>query len=173
MKIRIIGGCGSGKTHIAKILSNTYGIEHAQTDNFVWDRSTNKKNSDELRDQLLSNMVQQSSWIIEGVHYMWTQNSFAEADYIFVIRTHLAVRNWRTLKRFIKTRLKVEERNYTQGMRDLWRMFGWNSKFEKENMWVILKMTEEFKEKRFIVESNTDILTILSNKSGANGRGHQ
>lgn len=38
IRIRIIGGCGSGKSYIARELSIKYGLPCYETDNFVWER---------------------------------------------------------------------------------------------------------------------------------------
>jgi adenylate kinase family enzyme len=162
MKIRIIGGCGSGKTYIARILSNKLGITHVQTDNLVWNRSDDTKYSEEIRDRMLCEIINQESWIIEGVHHKWGYGSFKEADYIFIIKPRLLVQNWRTFKRFVKTNLRLEERNYTQDFKNLFVMIGWNNDFEQENMGKIMKITSEFITKRYIVKNNKDILKILN-----------
>lgn len=161
MKIRIIGGCGSGKTYIARLISKKLNIPHTQTDNLVWDRSDDTRYPVEIRDRMLEDVVSQSSWIIEGVHHKWGASSFAEADFIFIVRPSLAVQNWRTIKRFVKTRLKLEERNYTQDFKNLIVMLGWNRDFEHNNMKAILEMTSQYGTKRHIVHDNREILTIL------------
>lgn len=162
MKIRIIGGCGSGKTYIARLISSELNIVHIQTDNLVWNRMNNTKYPEDIRDQILGDILKKDSWIIEGVHHKWGVSSFSEADYIFIIRPNLMVRNWRTLKRFIKTRLGLEERNYTQDFQNLLVMFGWNKDFEQENVGKILEITSEYEYKRYIVKDNKEILKILN-----------
>ena len=39
MKIHIIGGSGSGKSHLAETLSAKYGIPHYDLDELQWDSS--------------------------------------------------------------------------------------------------------------------------------------
>ncbi|AZN42727.1 AAA family ATPase [Paenibacillus albus] len=163
MKIRIVGGCGSGKTYIARQLAKRYGIPHVQTDNLVWDRSDDTKYPEATRDRMLNEIVGQSSWIIEGVHHKWGTIRYAEADYIFIIRAPLAVQNLRTLKRFVKTRLGLEACNYKQSLSNLREMFGWNRNFERDNMVNILALTETYLAKRYIVRRNTEIMDILPN----------
>ena len=41
LKIDIIGSVASGKTTLAKRISNKYGIPHYQKDNIVWKRTLN------------------------------------------------------------------------------------------------------------------------------------
>jgi len=164
MRIHIIGGCGSGKTYIAKKLSRKLGINHYQTDNLVWDRSDPSmhiKYSRGIRDENLRNIISQDSWIVEGVHHEWVYSSFVKADYIFFIRSSLYTRNWRTITRFIKTRLRFEERNYTQDFKNLFVMLRFNRDFDKKNIDKIMEVTSEFFEKRHIVKNNLDILKLL------------
>jgi adenylate kinase family enzyme len=163
MKIHIIGACGSGKTFIARELSKRLGIIHCQLDNLVWKRtdSNNIRYPNEIRDRNLDEIIQQDSWIIEGVQHDWVYNSFKEADHIFIIRPILFVQNLRIIKRFVKTRLRLEERNYTQDFKNVLKMFGWNKKFEQEHMVKIMKMTNEFTNKRHIIKSNLEILRLL------------
>lgn len=161
MKIRIIGGCGSGKTYIAKVLSAKLNIVHIQTDNLVWNRTDITKYPEEMRNKMLEDIVSQDSWIIEGVHYKWGLSSFEEADFIFIIRPGLWVQNWRVIRRFMKTRFRLEERNYTQDFKNLITMIGWNQEFEDKSIDKIIEMTSQFESKRFLVNDNKDILNIL------------
>lgn len=72
MKIRIIGPCGSGKTYIAKELSRKYNTPYYELDNLIWNRTeVQRRNSIEVRDALLMDILRKDSWIIEGVHYKW------------------------------------------------------------------------------------------------------
>jgi adenylate kinase family enzyme len=161
MRIRIIGGCGSGKTYISKLVSTRMNIPHIQTDNLVWNRSNETKHPVDIRDRMLDDIVRQDHWIIEGVHQKWGHSSFEEADYIFIIQTNYLVQSWRTIKRFVKTRLGLEEGNYKQGVKDLFiMMFVWNRGYNKD-LERIIDLTLPFREKRYIVKNNMDILKIL------------
>ncbi len=57
MKIHIIGGSGSGKTYLARLLSNKYTIPVTSLDDLFWDNSAghfNTKRAPEERDAMLS-----------------------------------------------------------------------------------------------------------------------
>ncbi|MBP1936918.1 AAA family ATPase [Paenibacillus sediminis] len=105
-KICIIGSMGSGKTTIAKKISSRTQIPLYQTDNFVWDRSEfNKKYPAHVRDEILIKARLEDAWIIEGAHYQWGFESFEQADVIFILNPYVFIRDWRMVKRFIKTRV--------------------------------------------------------------------
>lgn len=160
IKIRIIGGCGSGKSYIARALSRKYGIPHFETDNFVWERGeVQVRRSPEARDAELYRAMSGAAWIIEGVHYKWGLESFRQADLIVVIKPNKYSRDLRVVQRFIKTGLRLEQRNYRQTFQDLYVMlFDWNRGFEQEDLPNIIKMTEEYAGKRIVVNNNREIL---------------
>lgn len=163
MKIRIIGACGSGKSYIARECSRRLGIPHYETDNFVWERGEiQRKYPIETRDALLRQAVGSEAWIIEGVHHKWGQESFAEADYIFIICPNRLIRDFRILRRFFRTRLGLERANYKQSFRNLTEMaWVWNSGFDQVSIKEIMKLTEHYQNKRFIVRRNKDILKYI------------
>ena len=87
MKIHIIGCSGSGKTYFAKMLSDKYNIPHFDLDDIQWDsdKGYGFKRPIEERNKLLQEILCNSEWIIEGVYYAWVQQSFEEADIIYVL----------------------------------------------------------------------------------------
>ena len=91
MKIHIIGCSGTGKTYLAKKLSNKYNIPHFDLDNIYWDNSSQKygiKTKVEKRDKLFQNILEKDDWIIEGIYYKWLEQSFKNADIIYILYIH-------------------------------------------------------------------------------------
>ncbi|SET96935.1 hypothetical protein SAMN03159358_2909 [Paenibacillus sp. NFR01] len=160
IRIRIIGGCGSGKSYIARALSDQYGIPHYETDNMVWDRSAAaRRYPEEERDARLRGIAASASWIIEGVHHRWGAESFAAADVIYILNPPKWRRNWRTIRRFARTRLGLERANYRQTWGNLRVMLlEWNRDFDAKALPEIMKLTEPFAGKRVIVRSSAAIL---------------
>ena len=78
MKIHIIGCSGTGKSYLAKGLSEKYNIPHYDLDDLQWDNtaaSYGVKMPTEKRRQLLQNILEKDNWIIEGVYYKWVKQS--------------------------------------------------------------------------------------------------
>lgn len=163
IKIRIIGACGSGKSYIAKEISKRYGVNYYELDNLVWDRSEeNLRFPIEIRDSNLMKIVNTEAWIIEGVHYKWGQESFKKADLIFIIQPNRFLRDYRVVKRFIKSRLGIEPWNYKQTLKNLYEMlFVWNKDFDKKNLKDIFEITEIYSEKRIAVKNNKEVLKYI------------
>ena len=88
MKIHIIGCSGSGKTYLAKALSEKYSIPRFDLDDIYWDNCAtayNSKMSTEKRTELLDGFLQNDDWIVEGVYYAWVGQCFEDADIIYVL----------------------------------------------------------------------------------------
>ena len=89
MKIHIIGCSGSGKTYLANALSKKYNISHFDLDDIQWDNNAKeygkKRTLDERKALLQEILYNNDEWIIEGVYYAWVQQSFDEADKIYVL----------------------------------------------------------------------------------------
>lgn len=76
------------KTYFAKALSNKYYIPHFDLDDIQWDNNAQSygvKMPIEKRNALLQEILANDEWIIEGVYYAWVQQSFEEADKIYVL----------------------------------------------------------------------------------------
>ena len=84
MKLDIIGSVASGKTTLAKSLSETYHVPFYQKDNIVWERTLNgdKKRDDKARDQLFQEIINSEDWIVEGSPRKLLRESFEKCDYI-------------------------------------------------------------------------------------------
>lgn len=93
------------------------------------------------------------------MHYKWGSESFRQADSIVVIRPNRVVQDLRVVRRFVKTRLGLEQGNYSQTFKNLYQMlFKWNRKYERVDMPRIMELMEEYAHKRIIVNNNQEIL---------------
>ena len=68
MKIDIIGSVASGKTTLARKISQKYNVPHYEKDNVVWDRTPDgdRKRSPEERDLYFQKIISGDDWIVEG-----------------------------------------------------------------------------------------------------------
>ncbi|MBB2483321.1 DNA topology modulation protein FlaR [Bacillus sp. APMAM] len=105
IRIHILGGAGSGKSYTAEHLSKKLNIPHFDLDDIFWDNAAGEygvKASEFERDSRLKQIVEQPSWIIEGVYIRWLSSSFSYADKIFVLETPISIQEKRIWSRYEK-----------------------------------------------------------------------
>ena len=110
MKIRIIGASGSGKTFLAKGLSEKHQLPLCSLDDLFWDNSKGSyscKRDENLRDAMLAQALAQKDWLIEGVQFTWCESSFAQADRIYLMDTPPLLCRIRIIRRFLKQLLQL------------------------------------------------------------------
>ena len=166
MKIHIIGCSGTGKTYLAERLSNKYSIPHYDLDNIYWDNSFQKygiKTEIEKRDKLLQDILEEDSWIIEGIYYKWLEQSFKDVDIIYILDLQKYIYKFHIIKRFIKRKLKLEA-GKKETLKSLINLLKWTDKFQNENMKEIIKILEKYKEKVYLIKSKKEIKEILKRK---------
>ena len=166
MKIHIIGYSGTGKTYLAKKLSNKYNIPHYDLDNIYWDNSSQKygvKTEIEKRNKLLQNILEKDDWIIEGIYYKWLEQSFKNADIIYILDLPKYIYKFRIIKRFIKRKLKLET-GKKETLKSLLDLLKWTDKFQNEDMKEIIKILEKYKEKVYFIKDKKEIKEILKRK---------
>ena len=163
MKIHIIGCSGTGKTYLAKKLSNKYNILHYDLDNIYWDNSSQKygiKTEIEKRDKLLLNILEKDDWIIEGSYYKWLEQSFKDANIIYVLDLPKHIYKFRIIKRFIQRKLKLET-GKKEILKSLLELLKWTDKFQNEDMKEIIKILKKYKEKVYFIKDKKGIKEIL------------
>jgi len=133
-RIHILGGPGSGKTFLAKRLSEITGITPTDLDELFWDNAAldyNTRRSPDERDRLLNQIVNQDQWILEGVYHRWLTESFEKADIIIILCTSVWLRHWRILRRFVLGKLTHARREAISGQ---WALLKWNHAYENDNL---------------------------------------
>lgn len=163
MKIHIIGCSGTGKTYPVKKLSNKYNISHYDLDNIYWDNSSEKygiKTEIEKRDKLLQDILEKDDWIIEGIYYKWLEQSFKNADIIYILDLPKYIYKFRIIKRFIKRKLKLEI-SKKETLKSLLNLLKWTDKFQNKNMKEIIKILEKYKEKVHFIKNKNEIKKSL------------
>ena len=149
MKIFIIGGPGSGKTTLAKRLSEQYGIPRCDLDDLFWDNAAARygtKRDPAARDALLDQLLSQENWIIEGVYYAWCGRCFAEADRIRFLNVPRRVYRRRIIRRFIRRKLGIEK-GKKETLRSLNDLLKWADRYREKNAVEIEKILRAYPDK--------------------------
>jgi adenylate kinase family enzyme len=101
-KIYIVGIMGSGKTTLAKKLSEKLKIKHYSLDDIYHIRKFDKKRSSKARENKLNTTLSKKSWIIEGVHNKWTEDIFRKEELVIWLDLNPTYLIINLIKRFFK-----------------------------------------------------------------------
>ena len=164
MKIHIIGCSGTGKSYLARFFAEKYDIPHFDLDDIQWDNSAENyggKMPVEKRASLLQEILSHTDWVIEGVYYSWVQQSFEEADNIYVLDMPKYLYKTRIIKRSIKRFLGLE-RGKKETLKSVCSLLKWTDTFQSQNLKEIRCMLEKYDEKVVWLTSRKDVAKLIS-----------
>lgn len=133
MRLDIIGSVASGKTTLAKRISQRFNTPYYEKDNVVWKRTSSgdEKRSPEERDRCFNEIINKKDWVVEGSPRESLKESFGCCDYIIVLDEYTLVRLIRVFKRWINQRMGKEAYNSEPTLEFLWWNIKWVFEFNK------------------------------------------
>lgn len=164
MKVRIIGGSGSGKSTLAQALGERRGVPVCDLDRLQWGGTYGQRRPEAERAALLREVLSQRDWIIEGVYYAWTAETFAQADAICLLEPPLALCRRRVIRRYC--RRKCQGGGHGETLRSLWALLRWMDTFQTRNLPAIREALAPYAGKTLHVTKAMpagDILAALEN----------
>ncbi len=157
-KILIIGIVASGKTTLARRLSETLNIPWYELDRIVHHRTETgryKRTPDE-QIEVIQDIDKYGEWIFEGTDRPSYRCLFDMADTILFLDPPLWKRRIRILTRFLKQNLGIEKCDYKPDLKMLNMMYQWTQHFE-ENRKTFESRLELYKEKVIRLHDNEDL----------------
>lgn len=132
-KIYIIGIVASGKTTMAKRLSQQLNIPWYELDNVVHHQSDvgRMKRSPEEQRAVIEDIDCSGGWIFEGVDRSSYRCLYDMADKIIVLDPPLWKRKYRIFARYVKQQLGIEKCSYKSDWKMLRNMYRWTRDFER------------------------------------------
>ena len=162
MRIRIIGGSGSGKSTLAQALGERCGVPICDLDRLQWGGAYGQRRPEAERAALLREVLSQRDWIIEGVYYAWTAETFAQADAICLLEPPLALCRRRVIRRYY--RRKRDGSGHGETLRSLRALLRWMDSFQTRNLQAIREVLAPYAGKTLRVTEampTEDILAAL------------
>ncbi|MBD3917280.1 hypothetical protein H8B09_00820 [Paenibacillus sp. PR3] len=132
-KIFIIGIVASGKTTMARQLSEQLNIPWHELDNVVHHQTVEGriKRTPEEQQAVIADIDRSGGWIFEGVDRSSYRCLYEMADTIIVLDPPLWKRKYRIFARYIKQQLGIEKCSYKSDWNMLRNMYRWTRDFEQ------------------------------------------
>ena len=158
MKVLIIGNIASGKTTLAKRLSDYYNIDYYELDKIVHDDSNNtKRDKNEIR-KMIAEILRQKDYIIEGMlrdNYdliVPKASSIIFLDYdVKILKKRLKKRHLLQRFGFIKTGYRVDKELYN-------KLLGYIDNYDKS---FLKEIMEKYPNKLIIIKNNNELKKLF------------
>lgn len=101
MKIHIIGASGTGKSTLAKYISEQQGINWIDTDTYLWkdDRFKENRPIEERKEMYAKDMAVEDNYAASGSVFSWLPKGYNDRDLLVFLHLDEAVRMKRLRKR--------------------------------------------------------------------------
>ena len=163
MKIHIIGCSGSGKTYLANALAKKHNIPHFDLDDIQWDNNAEgygSKRPLEERNALLQEILNNNEWVIEGVYYAWVQQSFDDADIIYVLDMPRYLYKSRIIIRSIKRKFGIQK-GKRETLKSVYNLLKWTETFQNKNLKEIKTILDKYENKVIWLSSKKEVREII------------
>lgn len=166
MKIYIIGSVASGKSTLARRISQITNIPCDHLDEVVYIKDPsqpqgNRKRPIKERETIFNNILSRENYIIEDAGRAYFIDGLKKADTVIFLDIPLFVRQKRILVRFIKQNLGFEKCIYKPNINMLKAMFRWVKDFDLNKDGTKGRIAL-FKDKTLILCNNKDINKYLN-----------
>ena len=155
MKYHIIGGAGSGKTVLAAKLSKKLNIKVYSLDEINWIKGGfASKTTMQYKQNKIDKICLEDSYITEGIYYDWVSKLYDDVDKIIVLKTSVYLQKFRTLRRFVKRKLKIEKSDRKENLSKILNLIKRNKEYNKNNMERVFKYIDEKNQSKIVLIKN-------------------
>ncbi len=129
-RILITGTVASGKSTLARKLSEKLTIQHYELDSIVHTQKYKRTEKEQIK--IINEIDKSGEWIFEGTNRKSYRFLFDLADTVIFLDTPLWKRRLRIIIRFIKQKIGFEKSLYKPEFKMLRKMYEWTDDFEEK-----------------------------------------
>ena len=154
MRTLIVGGVGSGKTTLAKYLSDFFDRPYFSIDSIVYD-DNNKKRDEESQKKIANKINRENKdYIIEGVLRDNLDFLLNVCDEIIFLDYPSNIKLKRIKLRYFKQRIGLEKCDYVPNKEMYNNMIKWNKEFNREKL---MNKLSKYSKKLLIVRNDKEL----------------
>ena len=152
------------KNLFSKCTFKKYNISHFDLDDIQWDNNAKeygkKRTLDERKALLQEILYNNDEWIIEGVYHAWVQQSFDEADKIYVLNMSNYLCKSRIIMRSIKRKLGILK-GKKETLKSVYNLLKWTETFQNKNLKEIRSILDRYDDKVIWLSRKKDVEKII------------
>lgn len=157
-KILIIGSVGSGKTTLAKKLSELKKIKYYTMGELVYKKYPTEKFTLKETNKKLKDILNNNKWIIEGVYFTdWILPAYKSSDFVIILDLNKLKLSNQVIKRAISNSFKGDYNS----LKTLKRQFKFIFSYSKKNSENHKNIVSQFKKPHIIFKNNKQINNFL------------
>ena len=108
----------------------------------------------------MQEILNNNEWVIEGVYYAWVQQSFDEADIIYVLDMPRYLYKSRMIIRSIKRKLGIQQGKRVT-LKSVYNLLKWTETFQNKNLLEIKSILDRYENKVIWLSSKKDVREII------------
>ena len=109
----------------------------------------------------MNKILSNDAWIIEGVYYSWVEQSFEDADRIFVLDMPEYIYKWRIIRRSVKRKMGIEK-GKKETFKSVINLLKWTDTFKNKNLKEIKNQLDKYGEKVVWLYNKNDVNKIIN-----------
>ena len=130
-RVNVVGSTGSGKTTMARLLSQGLGIPHIELDAHRWDPNWTEVPNDIFRIRV-AEATKGNSWVVDGNYGVTRDLTWPRADTVVWLDYSFGVVFWQLTKRIFRRAL-LREKLWNGNVENGWKYF-----FTKDSLYIWL-----------------------------------
>lgn len=163
-KIYIIGISASGKTYLARKLSEITKIKNYDLDEIVFKKNSFERIDKKIRKNKLKNILAKKTWIIEGAYAReWIIPIYKKAELIILLDLSYKTIKRRVIIRSIKRKLKLVKTKREEKLKDILDLLKYIKNYYKESLPFHRKLIRKYKKKVIILKNKEEIKEFVTN----------